>query len=116
MKTIDADALMMELADWWYSSFGMEETEESKAIRQVMDQVEKSIEKLSTVHPEPEWIPVRERLPDKIGMYTVTDHIGNVVRYAYTKTETSKEYWERCAVAWMPSPEPYKEGQRRKET
>ena len=30
MKTIDADALMMELADWWYSSFGVEETEESK--------------------------------------------------------------------------------------
>ena len=116
MKTIDADALMMELADWWYSSFGVEETEESKAIRQVMDQVEKSIEKLSTVHPEPEWIPVRERLPDKIGTYTVTDHIGNVVRYIFNETESSKEYWKGCAVAWMPSPEPYKEGQRRKET
>ena len=61
MKTIDADALMMELADWWYSSFGVEETEESKAIRQVMEKIKKSIEKLSTGHPEPEWIPVRER-------------------------------------------------------
>ena len=41
---IDGNKLMMGLADWWYSSFGQEETEEAIAIRKVMDQVEKSLE------------------------------------------------------------------------
>ena len=40
---IDGDALMMSLADWWYSSFGQEETAESEAIRKVMHQVEESL-------------------------------------------------------------------------
>ena len=40
---------MMSLADWWYSSFGQEETEESKAIRKVMDSVENSLEQMPSV-------------------------------------------------------------------
>ena len=40
---IDGDKLMMSLADWWYSSFGEEETEDAKAIRKVMDSVEESL-------------------------------------------------------------------------
>lgn len=42
---IDGNRLMMSLADWWYSSFGEEETEEAKAIRSVMNKVEESLEK-----------------------------------------------------------------------
>ena len=41
---IDGNRLMMSLADWWYSSFGQEETEEAKAIRAVMDKVEESLD------------------------------------------------------------------------
>lgn len=44
MRPIDGDKLMMNLADWWYSSFGQEETEESKAIKTVMDKIEQSLE------------------------------------------------------------------------
>ena len=40
---IDGNRLMMSLADWWYSSFGEEETEEAKAIWTVMDKVEESL-------------------------------------------------------------------------
>lgn len=56
-----------------------------------------------------QWIPVSERLPDKPNIYAVTDHEGRVVRYVYNDNESSREYWKRCAKAWMPLPEPYKE-------
>lgn len=46
-RTIDADKLMMHLTDWWYSSFGETETDESKAIRKVMDEVERSLGELA---------------------------------------------------------------------
>ena len=62
-----------------------------------------------TIHPEPEWIPVSKRLPDKPGMYTVTDSKGDVVRFVFYGNESSTEYWKRCAKAWMPFPEPWKE-------
>lgn len=54
-----------------------------------------------------EWIPVTERLPEEPNMYTVTDSKGNVVRFVYTGTDSSREYWLRCAKAWMPLPKPY---------
>ena len=43
---------MMSLADWWYSSFGQEETDEAKAIRAVMQQVEKSIDEMTVIEAE----------------------------------------------------------------
>lgn len=60
MRTIDGDALMMELADWWYSSFGEEETEEAKAIRMVMDEVEQSLDHLLMPPAQLEVIRCRE--------------------------------------------------------
>ena len=47
-KYIDGDNLMMSLADWWYSSFGQEETKEAEAIRKVMNAVEESIKVMPT--------------------------------------------------------------------
>ena len=43
MRPIDGDRLMVSLADWWYSSFGQKETDESKAIKTVMDKIEQSL-------------------------------------------------------------------------
>ena len=40
---IDGNRLMMHLADWWYSSFGQEETEDAKAIRAVMNEIENNL-------------------------------------------------------------------------
>ena len=51
-RLIDADEMMMSLADWWYSSFGQEETEESKAIRTVMDKIEQSIDAITVIEAE----------------------------------------------------------------
>lgn len=53
-RLVDADKLMMSLADWWYSSFGEEETDEAKAIRKVLDEVEQSIGAMTVVETEEE--------------------------------------------------------------
>ena len=66
---------------------------------------------LAETQPESKWIPVTERLPEKPNMYTVTDSKGDVVRFVYTATKSSREYWKRCAKAWMPLPDPYQEGE-----
>ena len=45
MRLIDGDILVMLLTDWWYASFGQTETQESKAIKTVLDQVKIHVEK-----------------------------------------------------------------------
>ena len=58
---------------------------------------------------EPHWIPVTEKLPEKSGVYTVTDSKGDVVRFVFNAdSDSSRRYWYRCAKAWMLLPEPYK--------
>ena len=65
------------------------------------------------------WIPVTERLPDERGDIVVISTKGGKVReatYALCSDEqafVTKDCWY-ChgeVVAWMPLPEPYKEGQ-----
>ena len=53
-RLVDADKLMMSIADWWYSSFGEEETDEAKAIRKVLDTVEQNIGEMTVVEAEGE--------------------------------------------------------------
>lgn len=56
-----------------------------------------------------EWTPVTPTsLPKEDGDYMVTDHNGQLARYAFNKG-TSEEYWLRCVKAWMPLPSPYNE-------
>ena len=45
MRLIDGDTLVMLLTDWWHASFGQTETQESKAIKAVLDQVEIHVKK-----------------------------------------------------------------------
>ena len=59
----------------------------------------------------PRWIPCSERLPEKDGLYLVTTSKGQVQVHVFNHTGNSKEYWNRCNMAWMPLPEPY--GERR---
>ena len=63
-----------------------------------------------TVSAEPKWIPISEQMPKKAGNYLVTDHKGDIARYIFLDSESSKDYWMRCVKAWMPLPKPYKEG------
>ena len=66
------------------------------------------VESLKVLPSAQQWIPCSERLPEKPNMYTVTDSKGDVVRFVFYDNESSREYWRRCAKAWMPLPEPYK--------
>lgn len=72
-------------------------------------QYDAELRQLPSVQPEQRWIPVTERLPDKPDMYTVTDSKGDVVRFVFYDNESSRNYWRRCAKAWMPLPEPFRE-------
>ena len=76
--------------------------------RGIFAECEKNLNELPSAEPEPQWIPCSERLPEKPNMYTVTDSKGDVVRFVFYDTESSREYWLRCAKAWMPLPEPYR--------
>ena len=59
---------------------------------------------------QPRWIPCSERMPKKAGDYLVTTHSGQIARYIYLGNDSSKEYWMRCAIAWMPLPKPWEGG------
>lgn len=64
---------------------------------------------VKALEQESKWIPVTERLPDEEGFYLVTRRItDDVATFIFRCTPTSKDYWKRCATAWMPKPQPYK--------
>lgn len=122
MRPIDGDKLMMWLADWWYSSFGQEETEEAKAIRAVMDKVEESLEKFEIRTQEKlerdRWHSIaKEGKPKESGTYIWTCDDGThrklvtVAKYFKRTGECiltgARSYWK--AKAWKPLPEPYEE-------
>ncbi len=63
------------------------------------------------------WIPVCERLPETSGTYQVTCMDGRIYRSTYAKFQNKLKRWELTGarsywkvIAWMPLPEPYKEG------
>lgn len=104
---IDGNKLMLALSEWWYSSFGLEETEESKAIHKVMDEVERYVDHEKSADY---WIPCSERLPSEDGCYLVstTGTNNDIIDIASYYTE---EIWHKASriKAWMPLPKPYRE-------
>lgn len=81
--------------------------------------VKARINELQPVTPQPRWIPVSEKLPEKTGWYLITFKVYGggyaVNEMCYRKPEN---YWTRddiCkkildndeVIAWMPLPKPY---------
>lgn len=64
---------------------------------------------IPSAQPEPPWVPITKRLPEEPGVYTVTNNNYEVVRYTFSGSDTSREYWERCVKAWLPLPKAYVE-------
>jgi hypothetical protein len=128
-KMIDGNKLILALSDWWYSSFGLKETEESKAIHKVLDEVEKYVEHEKSAGG---WIPCSERLPSAEDcpmdcMVTRrSKYVGNYTDMAVAEADGTwtHEDWKAIAIkgeatcistrdadiiAWMPLPKPYRE-------
>ena len=110
---IDGNKLMLALSEWWYSSFGLEETEESKAIHKVMDEVERYVDHEKSADY---WIPCSERLPSEDGFYIATcdgEICGEDQPFTgFAEFENRKwvddEDDYQCVLAWMPLPKPWK--------
>lgn len=131
MRLIDADALRESVLKWLpHDSCGVEERERPYetdiCVSMLME-----IEDAPTVEPEPHWIPCSDRLPDKSGIYLVTRGLNDcgalwnrvfIINYSDLMGIISERIWWRGNVgksdferlddvlAWMPLPEPYREG------
>ena len=92
VRTIDADALVNKIVFHTYMPSGCKE------------QVEDTISDMPTIEPEPHWIPVSERLPEKDGYYLVSEDDGGIEVEWYDNTG-----WGYCGViAWMFLPPAYR--------
>ena len=64
------------------------------------------------------WISVSERLPEEDGLYLVIGlgiYLGEYSPFIFKREKTSPSNtlkWVQEIVAWMPLPEPYKEGEK----
>lgn len=72
-----------------------------------------ALKALPSAQPEQRWIPCSERLPEHGGWYIVTRRItkdnDRCVGLLWYSTAHGWE-WDN-AIAWMPLPEPWKEGE-----
>ena len=120
---IDGNKLMLALSEWWYSSFGLEETEESKAIHKVMDEVERYVDHEKSADY---WIPCSERLPKAEDMYQIPEQRYLCQLEAHGERKfcvlsrlkgAVSPFWDWYGIAvydseviaWMPLPKPYRE-------
>ena len=129
MRLIDADALRNALND--AGGTGAERGGWADGWCKAIDAAIRMLEKAPTVEPEPQWIPVTERLPENEGDFIVTanDLITGLFiakDYCYKGTDGKMRFLNqidgnlyhnhdgelkrhtRNIAAWMPLPEPYK--------
>ena len=103
---IDALEKVAELFPWKVPGNRNSYDRYNEAWNDAIGRAEIEIEKLPSAQ---RWIPVTPKtLPKKVGDYLVTTHSGQIARYIYMGNGSSKDYWMRCVLAWMPLPEPYK--------
>jgi hypothetical protein len=77
-----------------------------------------ALQNLPSAQPEQRWIPWDSgKFPEESGTYTVTAYDGATMRVTYAKYQKRLKRWELTGaraywrvLAWMPLPEPYKEG------
>lgn len=75
----------------------------TKTIRKTVDELKQSAQ------PEPQWIPVAERLPEQGARVLTCSKDGNIWINDYNPiapTAWAIEPW--AVIAWMPLPEPWK--------
>lgn len=105
------------LTDYHNQMKKLAEQYEMITARDVLDMIEQLQDDLELDENENDWIPVSERLPEASGTYQVTCMDGRIYRSTYAKFQCKLKRWELTGAraywkvtAWMPLPEPYKEG------
>ena len=104
MRPIDADALIEKCGDWY-----VEEGTESGFIGTLKNLLATE----QTIQPEPQWIPISDRLP-RDGTWNIFTDGKNISVERYKADAIDHFFpngrWFKLedAIAWMPLPEPYK--------
>ena len=97
--------------------------ENAELVAKTMGEFVDRIKALPTIQPEPQWIPVSERLPETTDPVLTTYIVNGDRSRKYVEESAyyeNDEYW--CSpwdeyrkegtrievIAWMPEPEPYK--------
>jgi hypothetical protein len=118
------DALDFEIVHMTAYCDGKNEGNPLAQYNKGLEDGKKAIEALPPAQPEPQWIPVSERLPETeefvlaslTGKYrnTTFEHACEIADYAdgewcvYAYPHMSAEKCEELIEAWMPLPEAYK--------
>lgn len=114
-ELISKQAIIDEIWKLRRSQQMLDDTQKADLVMQGIYLVEKVIEKLPSVQPEPHWIPCSERLPEESGSYLCTcldGHRSMVTQVKFHPRIKSwnltgaRAYWK--VVAWQPLPEPWK--------
>lgn len=108
---ISRQAAIDALLELYEYQASLDPTEAADLVRQGVYLAEKKIEKLPSAQPEQRWIPCSERLPEKCGVYLVSD--GNKVWLCEWVHIVMVHGWNNdvrnpMIIAWMPRPEPWK--------
>ena len=107
MRLIDADAFDERVR----VAGGMSEEELTEDFKDGVQAVLYMLSNQPTIHPEPHWIPVTERLPEEDGRYLVCGAKGGIYHANYRG-----RWWTQVGcggklvpsvVAWCELPEPY---------
>lgn len=120
MRLIDADALKTDIVAEGQRSRRYKLGEIWELNRA---EIYKVIDEQPTIEPEPHWIPCSERLPqEEVDVLCCRDnktmaimHFNPVLTTRYPKgfsvVEGAFSWRQDNVVAWMPLPEPYREGE-----
>ena len=116
MRSIDADAFEQDLKEkllpLLVEKYGKEEA--MKGLHFSLQDCISNIQSQPTItQPEPKWIPCSERLPDNDESVLISNSHGVTKAWWNGRCWTSiaaKKY--KTVTAWMPLPEPYKEGEQ----
>ena len=123
MRLIDADAFEVNLINAimlmknMAKAIGLEDDPAIQAEIKAYQDILNGVKEQPTIEPEPKWIPCSERLPDVAQRVLLSGH-GQVMvgmlhsfgKYSLEPTGISYVYPKDDIEAWMPLPEPYKEG------